>query len=276
MLDCCGSLCQCGVWPEEKRARSLVKVKCSRSEGEVMETWIQKTKLLLWHTRKVGWGQGHLFFSSLFFVKNCPQTILFLPHWTCSLTPNSHLNLRDLVRFLIWHLNVHVVWKKKDDFICLKVALKWMIWIYFAAKGAKYSNGHFSCLCARQFLLVTGRLFFLKVAFIAKKRFSFTQSVAAITPSVCSCICRPRVDSVQKKNDFSDTPLFFLAVCSPVMVLWEPAWLHQRSPANHCNCAVPKPPSPAWDWTMKYLKMPGLRERGRWQCNMKCERIEHL
>lgn len=29
-----------------------------------------------------------------------------------------------------------------------------------------------------------------------------------------------------------------------VMALWEPAWLHQRSLANHCNCAVLKPPSP--------------------------------
>lgn len=31
-----------------------------------------------------------------------------------------------------------------------------------------------------------------------------------------------------------------------------------------------------WDWTMKYLKMPGLKEGGLWQCNVKCETIEHL
>lgn len=39
-----------------------------------------------------------------------------------------------------------------------------------------------------------------------------------------------------------------------------------------CWSRLPQP----WDWTMKYSKMPGLREGGLWQCNVKCETIEHL
>lgn len=39
-----------------------------------------------------------------------------------------------------------------------------------------------------------------------------------------------------------------------------------------CRSRLPQP----WDWTMKYSKMPGLREGGLWQCNVKCETIEHL
>lgn len=39
-----------------------------------------------------------------------------------------------------------------------------------------------------------------------------------------------------------------------------------------CRSRLPQP----WDWTMKYSKMPGLREGGLWQCDVKCETIEHL
>jgi len=89
----------------------------------------------------------------------------------------------------------------------------------------------------------------------------------------CSSASRGRERIRRGRRVISPTFLCFSwPLCLRVMVLWEPAWLHQRTPTNHCNCAVPKP----WDWTMKYLKMPRFREGGLWQCNVKRETTEHL
>lgn len=46
------------------------------------------------------------------------------------------------------------------------------------------------------------------------------------------------------------------------MVLWEPAWLHQRSPTNHCNCAVPKPPSPTLGLNHEIFENAGVKRWG--------------
>lgn len=86
---------------------------------------------------------------------------------------------------------------------------------------------------------------------------------ATIKPSVFPCVRKSR-ERIQYRRIM--IPPAFLCfswpVCLRVMVLWEPAWLHQRSPTNHCNCVVPKPPSPTLGLNHEIFENVGVKGGG--------------
>lgn len=88
-------------------------------------------------------------------------------------------------------------------------------------------------------------------------------ATAPIKPSAFSCV-RSGSEGIQYRRRMSSPTFlcFSWPVCLRVMVLWEPAWLHQRSPTNHCNCAVPKPPSPTLGLNHEIFENAGVKRGG--------------
>lgn len=88
-------------------------------------------------------------------------------------------------------------------------------------------------------------------------------ATATIKPSSFSCVLTGSERDQCRRRMSSPTFLCFSwPVCLRVMVLWEPAWLHQRSPTNHCNCAVPKPPSPTLGLNHEIFENAGVKRGG--------------
>lgn len=97
---------------------------------------------------------------------------------------------------------------------------------------------------------------------------------ATIKPSVFPSVHKSRQRIQYRRIMIPPAFLCFSwPVCLRVIVLWEPAWLHQRSPTNHCNCVVPKPPSPTLGLNHEIFENVGVKGRG--SLAVWCEMWDH-